>query len=121
MPNPKSNTASEQKQIHKGLTGEHCSLCGWMIFSDDQYCPIQRPRLPTGQQDISTITFDKNSTQFILQTFKDIPAICFNCKKKITVKNIGGIRNGTGMVCKNIACIIAFSDEQKKDWAYAND
>ena len=65
------------------------------------------------------ITFDDFASKWVLQTFKNIKPICFNCKRKITHLNLGGIRQGTGMVCKKTLCLMAFAEELKKDWEYA--
>ena len=61
------------------------------------------------------ITFDKSTASWVLQTFKDIPNICFSCKKKITIKNFGGVLQGKGMFCKKFPCLVALVDAQKEN------
>lgn len=67
---------------------------------------------------ILKLIFDKSATKWVMQVFKDIKPICFSCKKKLTPNNIGGIRQGTGMVCNKLPCLIEFAKECKKDQVY---
>ena len=61
------------------------------------------------------VTFNNLAAGWVLQVFKDIPNVCFNCKKKINIKNFGGIMQGVGMFCKKLPCLVALSDADKKN------
>ena len=57
------------------------------------------------------ITFDRKSTKFILDAFKDkIHPECIFCTDGITEKNLGVITN-EGYGCSDLICLIKYTEK----------
>ena len=62
---------------------------------------------------VMELSFNKNESQFIIDTFKDFPQTCGFCQDEITAENLAGVIHGIGFVCNKLTCMIEIADSHQ--------
>ena len=57
---------------------------------------------------MSTVTFDKESADFVMEAFPDVERICYMCTNPVKASNLAGVVSDNGtprFLCENTECL----------------